>query len=448
MRFCVVTFGCQMNVHDSDWLARALEVRGWERVSEDQARVFIVNTCSVREKPEQKVYSLLGRLGDLCGRDPAAFVAVGGCVAQQVGRGFLERFSFVRLVFGTDGLVRAPDALVRLVGDPRARESLLESSETFIEREDVWSLPGPAPAQAFVNIMQGCDNFCAYCIVPYVRGPQRSRRPEAVLAECRTLVGRGVREITLLGQNVNSFGLDRGGTGVGFAELLDRVAAIPGLERLRFTTSHPKDIDPEVIAAFARLPNLCPHLHLPLQSGSDRVLRRMGRRYDRAAYLGIVEALRRARPDMVLTTDLIVGFPGETEEDFCQTLDLVQAVGFQSSFSFKYSDRPGVAAERMGPKVEPLVASDRLARLQNLQNSITRKCLKNCVGLQTSVLFEGLSRRQARGEVFWRGRDPAGRVVNVRRPESGPELTGRMMQVRLVEAKKHSLLGERAGSTW
>ena len=212
------------------------------------------------------------------------------------------------------------------------------------------------PAQAFVNIMQGCDNFCAYCIVPYTRGRQKSRAAEAVLAECRVRVEQGAREITLLGQNVNSYGLDSPAVGgLGFAELLRQVAAIPGLLRLRFTTSHPKDIDPAVIRAFGELPNLCPALHLPRQAGSDAVLRRMGRKYDRARYLSIVADLRAARPDLALTTDLIVGFPGEGEDDFLQTLEMMELVRFESSFSFRYSDRPGVAAQRMEPKVPDAV---------------------------------------------------------------------------------------------
>jgi len=340
----------------------------------------------------------------------------------------------------------------------------------YPERQDVLGTPAPSPAfdadqgepepgsvgnpaQAFVNIMQGCDNFCAYCIVPYTRGRQKSRAPAAVLAECRTRVEQGAREITLLGQNVNSYGQDlshgdAGGTGLGFAELLRQVAAIPGLARLRFTTSHPKDIDPAVIRAFGELPNLCPALHLPLQAGSDEVLKRMGRKYDRARYLGIVSALRAARPDIALTTDLIVGFPGEGEEDFLQTLEIMELVRFESSFSFRYSDRPGVAATRLRPKVPDEVGQERLLRLQSLQNGITKESLKALEGCETDVLLEAMSRRQDQGGHFWRGRDPGGRVVNVRMPGvrmSGADLAGRMVRVRILEAKNHSLLAEPCG---
>lgn len=446
MKFHITTFGCQMNVHDSEWLVSALEARGWTHVSEDETEAFILNTCSVRDKPEQKVYSELGRVAQHLKRNPDIFAAVGGCVGQQIGKGFFNRFPFVRLVFGTDGVAQVPNALEKLAEGAESRIALLDFLQEYPERE----LPATHNAstrQAFVNIMQGCNNFCAYCIVPYTRGRQKSRHPEAIMDECRQLVEAGVREITLLGQNVNSFGQDEGGVGVSFADLLHKVAALPGLERLRFTTSHPKDIAPEVIRAFGELKNLCPSLHLPLQAGSDAVLKSMRRKYDRERYLKIVDELKAARPDISLTTDLIVGFPGETEEDFLQTLEMVERVGYESSFSFKYSDRPGTASVKMEPKVEPEVATDRLDRLQKLQNSLTRKSLKKLEGLETIVLVEGLSRKQDGPDSSWRGRDPAGRVVNFE--YDGPEdLHGMLVPVRIVEAKKHSLSGERTGEPW
>jgi tRNA-2-methylthio-N6-dimethylallyladenosine synthase len=448
MKFHITTFGCQMNVHDSQWLARALESRGWEETGDEDAQIYILNTCSVRDKPEQKVYSELGRVAAHLKRDENVFAAVGGCVAQQVGRGFFERFPFVKLVFGSDGIAGAPNALERIAAGKEDRAALLDFVTLYEEREQPDApVTADESRQAFVNIMQGCDNFCAYCIVPYTRGRQKSRTPSAILDECRSLVESGVREITLLGQNVNSFGLDKGGVGVSFAELLHSVAAIPGLDRLRFTTSHPKDIAEEVIRAFGELPNLCPSLHLPMQAGSDRVLKAMRRKYDIRRYLSIVDGLRAARPDISLTTDLIVGFPGETEEDFRQTLDMVERVGFESSFSFKYSDRPGVAAVNMEPKVPAEEASERLLRLQTLQNNITRKCLKNLVGARTDAFIEGLSRMQDGDAVSWKGRDPAGRIVNVSMAETAG-LTGLMVPVKIVEAKKHSLVGERTGEPW
>lgn len=470
--FHIITFGCQMNVGDSDWLARALVLRGWRQVPEAEAWLFVVNTCSVRDKPEQKVYSELGRLAAYQRGKPGLTAAVGGCVAQQIGRGFFERFPFVRLVFGSDGIAAAPDALDKLADDPKERIALLDFLAAYPEREDVLTqlapALAPAPAydadlgepesgpsaqrgQAFVNIMQGCDNFCAYCIVPHTRGRQKSRSPQAVLAECRQRVEQGARELTLLGQNVNSYGLDAGGVGVGFADLLRQVAAIPGLLRLRFTTSHPKDIDPEVIRAFGELPNLCPALHLPLQAGSDAVLKRMGRKYDRARYLDTVAALRAARPGIALTTDLIVGFPGETEEDFLQTLEMMERVRFESSFSFRYSDRPGVAAVRMTPKIDEAVSQARLLRLQSLQNDITKETLKSQEGAEAIVLLEAKSRKQDQGPTFWRGRDEGGRVVNLRLGEAEftpRDFTGLLVRARILAAKNHSLVGEKVGQPW
>lgn len=450
--FHIITFGCQMNVHDSGWLSRALRARGWVEAPEDQARVFILNTCSVREKPEQKVYSLIGRLKHHVQADPRKFVAVGGCVAQQIGQGFFDRFDYVRLVFGTDQTGRAPDVLERLVQGEEERVAMLDFESGF--SLDKMHLPedGPIshlPGQAFINIMQGCDNFCAYCIVPYTRGRQKSRPTAEIVAEAEALAARGVREVTLLGQNVNSFGLDKSGDGVSFAELLHKVAAVEGIRRIRFTTSHPKDLAPEVISAFGELSNLCPSLHLPMQAGSDTVLSAMGRRYDMERYMGLVKALRQARSDIALTTDLIVGFPGETEEQFLETLKAVEEVGFESSFSFMYSDRPGTRSVKMEPKVPREESLDRLDRLQTLQQEITERVLAQQVGKRAEVLIENRSKKQ-QGEdtVFWRGRDAHGRVVNVPQPASRGELAGKLVEVEIIEAKKHSLMGKAVADPW
>ncbi|MBT8764219.1 tRNA (N6-isopentenyl adenosine(37)-C2)-methylthiotransferase MiaB [Desulfohalobiaceae bacterium Ax17] len=439
MKFHIFTFGCQMNVCDSDWLCRSLTAMGFEQGAEEEADLFLINTCSVREKPEQKIYSLLGRLTSYWKKNKDVFVGVGGCVAQQVGKKFFQRFPHVRLVFGTDGIAMVPQTILRLISEPELRVSLLDFEDYYPERENNW--PEKMPAQAYVNIMQGCDNFCAYCIVPYTRGRQKSRSSKAILDECRTLVNLGVKEITLLGQNVNSYGLDKFGDGVSFAELLYQVAAIDGLKRLRFTTSHPKDIADEVIKAFGELSCLCPQLHLPLQSGSNRILKLMGRKYTREEYLDIVDKLRKVCPDIALTTDLIVGFPGETEEDFEQTLEMIELVRFENSFSFKYSDRPGVRAEKMQPKVLEEVKVRRLAVLQELQEKLTGESYAGRVGKIDEVLVEGLSKKQGKDMKFWRGRDSGGRVVNV--PcSSDRDLTGEIVRVKIVEAKKHSLLGE------
>ncbi|MGE4297862.1 MAG: tRNA (N6-isopentenyl adenosine(37)-C2)-methylthiotransferase MiaB [Desulfovibrionaceae bacterium] len=450
MKCHIITFGCQMNVHDSDWLGRALAQRGFSLAPPEEADVVIVNTCSVREKPELKVYSQLGRLGAIRDQhNPGMFVAVGGCVAQQIGLGFWERFPFVRLVFGTDGVAMAPQAIERLMREPGLRLSLLDFTEEYVERDPALHGDTRGPAQVFVNIMQGCDNFCAYCIVPYVRGRQKSRSAPSVLDECRRHVARGAREITLLGQNVNSFGLDSHGDGTSFAHLLRQVAAIDGLERLRFTTSHPKDLADEVIGLFGELDNLCPQLHLPLQSGSDAVLAAMGRKYDTARYFGLVDKLRAARPDIELSTDLIVGFPGETDADFRATLDAMERVRYATSFSFRYSDRPGVRAERMSPKVPQDEAAARLMTLQELQNSFTNETLAAMLGKHAVVLFEGASRKQDDTDMdAWRGRDPYNHVVNVACPAACGDMTGKCAAVRIADAKKHSLIGTLEGTPW
>lgn len=442
MRFHTIVMGCQMNEADATWLEQALTARGWEPVAEDTAQVVLVLTCSVREKPEQKVYSLLGRLAPTL--PPEGFVAVGGCVAQQVGEDLWRRFPCVRLVFGTDGTALVPDALERLVRQPGTHASLLDFDPVYRERQA--ALPERVPPQVYVTIMQGCDNFCAYCIVPSTRGRQKSRTAAAVVAECRELVARGAREITLLGQNVNSFGQDPSGDGTTFAALLRQVAAIPGLARLRFTTSHPKDIAPEVVAAFAELSPLCPHLHLPVQAGSDRVLAAMGRRYTRQRYLDVVAALRRARPDIVLTTDLIVGFPGETEADFADTLRLVDEAGFAGGFSFKYSDRPGTRAAALPFKVPEEVKARRLSELQARLAERTAADLAAQVGREVEVLVEGPSKTQPGAQPWWMGRDGGNRIVHF--PAPRPDLTGRLVRVRVAEATKHALRGEMTGEPW
>ncbi|MFV0421287.1 tRNA (N6-isopentenyl adenosine(37)-C2)-methylthiotransferase MiaB [Oleidesulfovibrio sp.] len=455
-KFHIITFGCQMNVNDSDWLARALEARGFAQVPENEAHIYIINTCSVRDKPEQKVYSLLGRIRRQTRDKRNVTICIGGCVAQQIGKGFFKRFDQVRLVFGTDGAASAPQAIERLVHEPHARISLLDFSEEYPERDAGWE-NAPVPVSAFVNIMQGCDNYCAYCIVPYTRGRQKSRSTESVLEECTQLVERGTREITLLGQNVNSFGKDSHGDGTTFSELLHKIAAIPGLERLRFMTPHPKDIADEVIAAFGKLKNLCPRVHLPLQSGSDAVLKKMGRKYDMARFMSIVEKLKQARPDIVISTDLIVGFPGETEDDFQQTLNALRNVPFVQSFSFIYSDRPGTRAEMLPDKLSREEKTERLILLQAQQNECTDAALRAMVGKTVDVLFESMSPKHTDGDaqpsvnteeaVAWQGRDEYGYVINVMLPEAC-NLYGKIMPVTITEARKHSLLGEPAGKAW
>ena len=441
--FHIITFGCQMNVRDSQWLGRALMARGFREAPLEQARVVVVNTCSVREKPEQKVMSALGRIRQATGGDSRVLVCVTGCVAQQLGTSLFAKEQQVRLVAGSDGIANAPQAVEHLLEEPELRLDLLDFTQHYVERE-----PAPAPGGkggplAYVNIMQGCDNFCAYCIVPFTRGRQKSRNSKAILDECRTALAEGAREITLLGQNVNAYGRDSSGDNVSFAHLLHAVAALPGLTRLRYVTPHPRDMSSDDIAAFAELPQLCPRLHLPMQAGSDAVLARMRRRYDSTAFLHLVEALRKARPDIALSTDLIVGFPGESEDDFQETLRMVQTCGFMSSFSFCYSDRPGARAVLFPDKIPAEIAQDRLLRLQALQDKLTSAWLWGRTGTTTTLLIEGRSPRDWPGEgLGWQGRDPYGVPVHVKLAAE-KDHTGQLVPVVITEAKKHSLLAQR-----
>ena len=449
----ILTFGCQMNVHDSGWLAAALEARGFAPAALKDAEVVVINTCSVREKPEQKVMSALGRVRQATGGDGRVLVAVAGCVAQQLGAELFDRSPQVRLVAGSDGIAQAPEAIERLLAEPKARLTLCAFTETFPEKET--APRRSACSSALVTIMQGCDNFCAYCIVPFTRGRQKSRKAGAILEECRQRIAEGAVEITLLGQNVNAYGQDKTGDGTSFARLLGQVAALPGLARLRYVTPHPKDMGPEDVAAFGSLPALCPRLHLPLQAGSDAVLKRMRRRYASAGFLRLVAGLRAARPDSALSTDLIVGFPGETESDFQATLDMMEACGFMSSFSFCYSDRPGAAAARFPDKVAPEVQHERLMRLQALQDRLGQRWLDARVGQATTLLIEGKSPRQETAPADapgcapapphgdWQGRDPYGVPVHVALP-AGSDHIGRLVEVDIVAAKRHSLVGRLA----
>jgi tRNA-2-methylthio-N6-dimethylallyladenosine synthase len=431
-----------MNVHDSRWLEQALTSRGFVPAPVETARVVVVNTCSVREKPERKVLSTLGRIRQATGGNPDVLVAVAGCVAQQLGETFFDLEGQVRLVIGSDGMAGAPQAIEALLEQPTKRLALLDFSSRYLERE-IPATSGQADPVALVNIMQGCDNFCAYCIVPFTRGRQKSRPTSAVLDECRRLLDAGAREITLLGQNVNAFGKDAQADGVSFAELLRKVGALPGLARLRYVTPHPRDMGPEDVAAFAEIPALCPRLHLPLQSGADAVLARMGRGYDRAAYLGLVESLRTVRPDIAVSADIIVGFPGETEGDFQDTLDVMRKCAFATSFSFCYSDRPGTRASGFADKIPLETSRRRLMELQSLQEELGGAWLEGRVGETVDLLIEGRSPRQTPGLDSWQGRDPYGVPVHVSLAPDADH-TGEMPVVRIVRAGRHSLIAEPA----
>jgi tRNA-2-methylthio-N6-dimethylallyladenosine synthase len=433
-RFAVITMGCQMNEYDSEYAARCLTRSGLAPTPDpEEADVIVVNTCSVRAKAEQKALSTLGRMSAVKRRRPDTVLVFAGCVAQQQGSALLDRFPELDVVLGTRGVHRVADLVerVRATGE-RLVETDLETGERLPAPPAVHREGGRV--KGFITVMQGCDNFCSYCIVPYVRGREKSRSPGEIAAEARDLLTRGVREITLLGQNVNSYAWEEGGTSLGFADLLRRLDRLPGLERLRFTTSHPKDLTDELIRCFGELEHLCGHIHLPFQAGSNRVLARMNRRYTREGYLALVERLREARPGIGLTADVMVGFPGESREAFEETLSLIRAVRFDNLYSFKYSDRLGTEAAGFEDKVREAEKADRLERLQSIQKRITLEKNRALEGREMAVLVEGRSKR---GDQYT-GRTDCNRVVNF---TSDSELMHRLVHVIIQEGCAHSLRG-------
>jgi len=428
------TFGCQMNVHDSEQLEELLKAQGYARTeSAKEADLIIVNTCSIRDKAEQKVYSQLGRYRHLKKTKPGLQIGVCGCVAQQQGGRLLEKTPFLDLVVGTHNLDRLPEFIgrARRTGRPVVETGFRETVPSI----GIPTLPARGSVSAFVTIMQGCDNYCAFCVVPYLRGREESRKFGDILAEVKALAARGVKEVTLLGQNVNSYGKSPGG-GHTFAELLRAVGGIEGIERIRFTTSHPKDLSDDIIACFRDVKALCESIHLPVQSGSDEVLARMNRRYTSAEYLDRVRRLREASPEIAVSSDIIVGFPGEAEQDYQKTLDLMEKVRFDTLFSFQYSERQGTAAVGLDGKVSPGEKRRRLIELQALQDRHTREKNDSLVGRIVEVLVDGTSRNTARDVT---GRTRSNKIVNF---AGGKDLIGKTVQVRIVEAFLHSLRGE------
>ncbi len=433
----IKTYGCQMNVYDSERMAEALAASGYEQTDrQDEADMILLNTCHIREKAAEKVYSELGRLRPLKTAKPDLKIGVAGCVAQAEGAEILSRQPMVDLVVGPQSYHRLP-ALVE------AAQAGRKALDTDFPDEDKFDHLARRPAtrrapSAFLTVQEGCDKFCAFCVVPYTRGAEVSRPAARVLAEARDLVERGVREITLLGQNVNAYhGAGPEGSDWGLARLVRELAAIDGLARIRYTTSHPNDMDDDLIAAHGDCDRLMPYLHLPVQSGSDRILKAMNRKHDAATYLRLVERIRAARPDIVLSGDFIVGFPGETEADFEATLDLIRAVQYGQAFSFRYSARPGTpAAER--PQVAPEVAEDRLYRLQALLAAQQAETQRAMVGREVGVLFEKPGRMP--GQVT--GKSDHLHAVFADGPDS---LIGEVARVRIVESAPHSLKGVLVG---
>jgi tRNA-2-methylthio-N6-dimethylallyladenosine synthase len=423
-----------MNVHDSEQLAALLAREGYEITGRpEEADLIVVNTCSIREKADQKVFSELGRFRGLKSQKPGLRIAVGGCLAQQRGRELLAVAPHVDLVFGTHQLANVPRLL-------SYRESgggpVLETA--FCDRVDslaIFAPPPPGAVSAYVTIMQGCDNFCAYCVVPHLRGREQSRPGQEILNEIRSLADLGIREVTLLGQNVNSYGA---GTpeGPDFPGLIREIGTVAGIERIRFTTSHPKDLSEDLIQCFREVESLCEHIHLPVQAGSNRVLARMNRGYTREAYLDKVQRLRDACPDISITSDIIVGFPGETQADFRETLDLMGKIRFDNLFSFKYSRREVTAALTMTEPVAEEVKSERLKILQALQDEHTQARNRLSIGRVEEILVEGVSRTSSR---HLTGRTRGNKIVNFAGEE---RLIGRTVRCRIAQAFLHSLRGE------
>ncbi|MBE9639014.1 tRNA (N6-isopentenyl adenosine(37)-C2)-methylthiotransferase MiaB [Salipiger mangrovisoli] len=425
----IKTYGCQMNVYDSERMVEALGGQGYvETQSPDDADMILLNTCHIREKAAEKVYSELGRLRHLKEEKPDLKIGVAGCVAQAEGAEIMRRQPLVDLVVGPQSYHRLPELEAKAGRGVRALDTDFPEEDKF---EKLASRPkakrGPT---AFLTVQEGCDKFCAFCVVPYTRGAEVSRPAARVLSEARDLVERGVREITLLGQNVNAYH----GHEKGLAGIIRELAKIDGLERIRFTTSHPNDMDDALIEAHAEIGKLMPYLHLPVQAGSDRILKRMNRQHTAESYLKVVERLRAARPDLHLSGDFIVGFPEETEADFRATLDLVEAVQYGSAFSFKYSERPGTpAAER--PQVSEVEKDDRLQRLQALLGRQQRALQDAMVGREVGVLFEKPGRRP--GQMG--GKSDYLHAVHV----AGDDLrVGDLRRVRIVESGPNSLKGE------
>jgi tRNA-2-methylthio-N6-dimethylallyladenosine synthase len=451
-RFHIRSYGCQMNAHDSEKVANLLHHAGFERAAgEPDADLVVVNTCSIREKAEHRLYSDLGLLRLWKAERPGRLIGVGGCVAQQEGDSLLRRYPQIDFAFGTHNVRWVPDmvaAAERGEREERFADDLSLARFDLPERHP--GFDSQTPGRAWLTVMEGCDLFCSYCVVPLTRGREISRPAEGVVAEARDLAANGVRELTLLGQTVNAYGrhdVRRGRTAaagtLAFGELLTALAEIPGIERLRYTSPHPNFFDDALVRAHAELPQLCPHVHMPVQSGSDRMLEAMRRRYTVSEYLELVSALRRARPGLALTTDFIVGYPGETRADFEATLALIRRVGFVDSFSFKYSPRPGTASSALPETVSPEESQARLAELQALQRELTFAAHRARVGERARVLVEGASRRgeSGPGGIPLQGRDPQHRVVNFRAPAASAPRPGTFVELEIVEATPHSLIG-------
>ncbi|EOT2913918.1 tRNA (N6-isopentenyl adenosine(37)-C2)-methylthiotransferase MiaB [Clostridium perfringens] len=433
--FCISTYGCQMNEEDSEKLSGMLKSQGYERTeNKEEASIIIFNTCCVRENAENKVFGNLGQLKQLKKKNPNLVIAICGCMMQQVGMAdkVLKTFPYVDIIFGTHNAHKFPEYLHRVLQEGVQVKEILNKEEGIVE-----GLPidRKSDVKAFVTIMYGCNNFCTYCIVPYVRGRERSRKSEDIIKEIEELVSQGYKEITLLGQNVNSYGkgLEED---IDFAGLLRKVNEVKGLERVRFMTSHPKDLSDDVIMAIKECDKLCEQVHLPVQSGSSRILKEMNRHYDREYYLDLVKKIKSEIPDVTLTTDIIIGFPGETEEDFLDTLSLCEEVGYDSAFTFIYSRRNHTPADKMENQIPDNIKHNRFNRLVEAINKKVVIKNKEYEGKVVEVLVEGPSKND---ETKLTGRTRNGKLVNFAGDE---KLVGELVNLKIVRAQPFSLIGE------
>lgn len=433
-KYHIVTYGCQMNVHESEKIAGYLRNMGYLSASGvEDADIIVFNTCCIRENAENHAFGNIGALKKLKKQKPELIIAVGGCMTQETGKTDVlkKKFPFIDIMFGTLNLEELPKLIERKQKEKKRVIEIREKEGEIVEGDVPFRTSFP---NAWVNIMYGCNNFCSYCIVPYVRGRERSRKPEHILAEIKALVEDGYKEITLLGQNVNSYGSD-GKTGMTFAQLLDAAASIEGDFRLRFMTSHPKDFGEDVINVMLKHRKICRLVHLPVQSGSDRILREMNRRYTSEKYLQEIRMLKAAMPEAEVTTDIIVGFPGETEEDYLQTEKLVKEVDFASAFTFVYSPRTGTKAATMPNQVPEDTQKDRIMRLVELVNSLTRKKSESYLGKTVQILCEDYDAKKD----LYLGRDEFGRMGYFK---SRKNVVGQFIYLKITKANGISLFGE------
>jgi tRNA-2-methylthio-N6-dimethylallyladenosine synthase len=434
VKYKIITWGCQINIHDSEIIAGILQKMGYSPADTiKESDVIILNTCCVRENAERKVYGRIAQLKQFKQRNPNLILAVSGCMVQQphVVDHISEKLPYVDILFGIKNAYKLPELI------ENCRSTNLPLIEMTVESDVDENLPirRDDDSKAWVTITYGCNNFCSYCIVPYVRGREKSRKPDDILREVKGLAREGFLEINLLGQNVNSYGKDLVPP-TTFPDLLRRVNGIDNIKRIRFITSHPKDLSDELVLAMKECDKVCEHIHLPVQAGSNRILSRMNRKYTREHYLSLIKKMRDTIPDIAITTDIIVGFPGETEQDFLETLDLVEKVNFDSAFTFMYSKRKGTPASEMEDQVDDEVKKDRLKRLMQLQDGITwgkNKILKDTI---QEVLVEGVSRGN-RNRLS--GRTRTNKLVNFDGPE---ELIGKLVNVKIIEPHSWSLLGK------